>query len=69
MNDKTFPDMNTIDQLLRHSGLPRLEARMLLEAITGYNHAALLMRGDECLSEKQGFRQAFYSESSWLFSS
>ena len=53
MNDKTFPDMNTIDQLLRHSGLPRLEARMLLEAATGYNHAALLMRSDECLSENQ----------------
>ena len=53
MNDKTFPDMNTIDQLLRHSGLPRLEARMLLEAATGYNHAALLMRGDQCLSENQ----------------
>ena len=53
MNDKIFPDMNTINQLLRHSGLPRLEARMLLEAATGYNHAALLMRGDECLSENQ----------------
>ncbi len=53
MNHPTFPDMNTIDQLLRHSGLPRLEARMLLEAATGYNHAALLMRGDQCLSENQ----------------
>ena len=53
MNHPTFPDMNTIDQLLRHSGLPRLEARMLLEAATGYNHAALLMRGAECLSENQ----------------
>ncbi len=53
MNHPTFSDMNTIDQLLRHSGLPRLEARMLLEAATGYNHAALLMRGAECLSENQ----------------
>ena len=53
MNHPTFPDMNTIDHLLRHSGLPRLEARMLLEAATGYNHAALLMRGDQCLSENQ----------------
>ena len=53
MNHSTFLDMNTINQLLRHSGLPRLEARMLLEAATGYNHAALLMRGDQCLSESQ----------------
>lgn len=44
---------HTIDHLLRHSGLPRLEARMLLQAVSGYDHAALLMRGNECLSENQ----------------
>ncbi len=44
---------HTIDHLLRHSGLPRLEARLLLQAVSGYDHAALLMRGDECLSENQ----------------
>ena len=44
---------HTIDHLLRHSGLPRLEARMLLQAVSGYDHAALLMHGNECLSENQ----------------
>ena len=44
---------HTIDHLLRHSGLPRLEARMLLQAVSGYDHAALLMCGNECLSENQ----------------
>ena len=45
--------MQTIDQILRQSGLPRLEARLLLEKATGWTHAQLVTRGDDRPSEKQ----------------
>ena len=41
----------TVSSWLRQSGLPRNEARMLLQHICGWNHAQTIVRSEERLSE------------------
>lgn len=45
--------MHTIANWLRHSPLPRNEARLLLQHITGLSHAQLITRDHETLPETQ----------------
>lgn len=47
MNIKTF---------LENTALPKLEARMLVQEITGYTRAQLITRDEACLSESQSSR-------------
>lgn len=48
---------DTLDHLLRHSGLPRLEARLLLQQALQVSHAWLVAHGDEPIPD--GARQVF----------
>ena len=41
----------TLDQWLRHSQLPRLEARMLLQHAGGYSRVQLVTQGADPLPE------------------
>ncbi|WP_374337397.1 peptide chain release factor N(5)-glutamine methyltransferase [Leeia sp.] len=41
---------DSLDQLLRHCGLPRLEARLLLQQVLQVNHAWLVAHGGEPIS-------------------
>lgn len=40
-----------LKHFLQTSPLPKLETRLLVQAVTGYTHAQLITRDEECLSE------------------
>ncbi|TCP10979.1 [protein release factor]-glutamine N5-methyltransferase [Crenobacter luteus] len=44
--------MTSYDDLLRDAGLPRLEARLLLETASGLTRAQLIARGDEAAPDR-----------------